>query len=99
MRMKQLLAAAFTCGALILIGVSVPARATSNYNYKPDEYAIIDGGNAPNKQFSLAAHGTADLGYGLHVYLMAEPTHKKIVALPGIDDKTILDTARLRQAV
>jgi hypothetical protein len=91
--MRQLAAAALTCGALILIGVAVPAQATSNYDYKPDEYAVVDGGNAPNKQFSLAAHGTEDLGYGFHVYLMAEPAHKKIVALPAIDDNVILDTA------
>jgi hypothetical protein len=91
--MRQLSAAALTCGAFILIGDAAPAQATSNYDYKPDEYAIVDGGNAPNKQLSLAAHGTEDLGYGFHIYLMAEPAHKKIGALPGINDHTILDTA------
>jgi hypothetical protein len=89
--MRQLAAMAFACGALVLAGA--PARATSNYDYKPDEYVIVDGGTAPNKQFALAAHGSEDLGYGFHVYLMAEPAHKTIVALPAIDDNTILDTA------
>jgi hypothetical protein len=58
-RMRQLSAAAFTLGALILAGSTTPAQATSIYAYKPDEYAVVDGGNAPNKQFSLATHGSA----------------------------------------
>jgi hypothetical protein len=91
--MRQPSAVAFICGALILAGVAAPAQATSNYEYKPDEYAIIDGGDAPNRQLALAAHGTEDLGYGFHVYLMTEPAHKIIATLPAIDDHSILDTA------
>src|SRR5580704_11462666 len=89
-RMRPPSAVAFTCGALILAGVAAPAQATSDYEYKPDEYAIIDGGDAPNKQLALAAHGTEDLGYGFHVYLMIEPAHKIIATLPAIDDYSIL---------
>jgi hypothetical protein len=91
--MMQLSAPALALGTLVLAGVTVTAQATSNYDYKPDEYVIIAGGSAPDQRLSLAAHGSADLGYGFHVYLMAEPAHKIIVALPGIDDHSILDTA------
>jgi hypothetical protein len=91
--MRQLSAPALILSAIVLAGVAVSAHATSNYNYKPDEYVIVDGGSAPDRHLSLAAYGTEDLGYGFHVYLMAEPAHKIIVALPGIDDHIILDTA------
>jgi hypothetical protein len=90
--MRQLSASMLALGGLML-GVTVPAQATSNYDYKPDEYVIVGGGSAPDQHLSLSAHGSEDLGYGFHVYLMAEPAHKIIVALPGIDDHSILDTA------
>jgi len=74
--------------ALVLASVGMPARATSVYDYKPNEYVIVDGGLAPNKRFSLAANGYR----GFHVYLMAEPAHKPIAALATINNDTILDT-------
>jgi len=84
--MRLLPAILATCGTLIL-GLAA-AQATSTYDYKPHEYALIDGGLAPNKRFSIAANG-----YGsFHVYLMAEPAHKAIAALPSIDNNAILDT-------
>lgn len=62
-----------------------PARATSVYEYAKGEYAVIDGGTAPNKQLSLAAHGQGEFGSDdFHVYLMAEPAHRKIRTLDGI---------------
>ena len=64
------------------------ARATSVYDYKPKEYVIVDGGMAPNKRLSIAANGYRSF----HVYLMAEPAHKPIAALPSIDNDAILDT-------
>jgi len=91
--MRQSSTIRLALGALVLAGATAPVWATSNYDYKPNEYAVIDGGNAPNKQLSLASHGSQELGYGLHVYLMAEPAHKVIATLPGIDDSGILDTA------
>jgi hypothetical protein len=88
--MKPNAAALLTFG---ILAAAAPARATSNYDYKPHEYVIVDGGRAPNQRVSLAAHGSEDLGYGFHVYLMVEPAHKVIAALPSIDDHAILDTA------
>src|SRR5689334_19289957 len=70
-----------------------PARATSIYNYRKNEYVIINHGLAPNKRVSLAAHGDGEDGDDeFHVWLMAEPEHRKIEALEGISSKNILDT-------
>lgn len=74
--------------ALILTCVGMPAQATSVYDYKPKEYALVDGGLAPNKRLAIAANGYRSF----HVYLMAEPAHKPIAALASIDDNAILDT-------
>ena len=70
------------------------AHATSNHEYGKDEYAIIRDGLAPDRQMSLASHGEGELGDGnFHVWLMAEPTHRRIVALPDISPDNNLDTA------
>jgi hypothetical protein len=74
--------------ALVLVCVGMPARATSVYDYKPNEYVIVDGGMAPNKRFSIAANGYR----AFHIYLMAEPAHKPTAALSSIDNTTIFDT-------
>jgi hypothetical protein len=69
----------------------LPARATSEHDYARDEFAIIRDGLAPNKQVSLASHGDGDGGReNFHVWLMAEPAHRKIVALDDIGGR--LDT-------
>ena len=61
------------------------AQATSNHEYAKGEYAIISDGLAPSKQVSLAARGEGELGDGdFHVWLMAEPAHRRIAALDGI---------------
>lgn len=75
--------------------VLAPAGATSVHSYGKDEYLTIRGGLAPNKQVSLAAHGGDDEGNGdpFHVWLMAEPAHRKLVALSHIGDDNNLDTA------
>jgi hypothetical protein len=76
--------------ALIVLS-AVPTRATDNYGYGKDEYAIIRDGLAPDKSKSLAAHGDGDLGNDkFHVWLMAEPAHRRIAALIGPEN--ILDT-------
>jgi hypothetical protein len=70
-----------------------PARATSNYEYKKDEYAPIRDGLAPNKLTSLASHGNGELGdEDFHVWLMSEPSHRRIMALPDIGSHNNLDT-------
>ncbi|MBX9650563.1 MAG: hypothetical protein K2X57_26310 [Xanthobacteraceae bacterium] len=69
------------------------AAATDSHDYAPDEYAVIRDGLAPNKRMSLASHG-ADENYKgeFHVWLMAEPAHRKLARLPGIGPGGILDT-------
>lgn len=75
---------------LTAIGVSL-ALATSNQEYGPNEYAVIDGGLSPDRRHSIAAHGEGELGYGnFHIYLMNAVTGKKIGPLEEIKDN--LDT-------
>ena len=89
MRILPLMSLAIATGLAL-----VPASATSEYKYGKDEYVTIRDGLAPNKQLALASHGSGDDGYdGFHVWLMAEPAHRHIVALEGISDDTILDSA------
>lgn len=71
-----------------------PAHATSNYGYAKDEYVIIRDGLAPNKKISLASHGDGELGDAdFHVWLMAEPAHRRLMALSDISSDNNLDTA------
>jgi len=71
-----------------------PARATSEYQYGKNEYVIIRGGLAPNRQLALATHGGGERGDdGFHVWLMAEPAHRRLAALDNINTDNILDTA------
>lgn len=70
---------------------ALPAGATDSYDYARDEYAIISGGLAPDKTLSLAAH-EGD-GEDFHVWLMAEPAHRRIEALQAIGSDNNLDTA------
>src|SRR3979411_1771788 len=79
--------------AAILAFTALPARATSEHDYAKDEYAIIGTGRAPNKQMSLAAHGDGDGGRdSFHIWVMAEPAHRKIAALDDINSGNNLDT-------
>jgi hypothetical protein len=74
-----ILAALFACAM-------APARATDEHQYAKGEYAIIRDGLAPDKHKSLASHGDGDGGSdNFHVWLMAEPAHRKLVALDDID--------------
>jgi len=47
--------------ALLLAAVPM-ARATSNYDYKKDEYLPISNGTSPDKKWTIKAHGDGDLG-------------------------------------
>ena len=83
--------------AAILALAVTPARATDEHDYARDEYAIIRDGLAPNKQMSLASHADPEsdghgIGHNFHVWLMAEPAHRKLARLPGIGPKAFLDT-------
>jgi hypothetical protein len=74
-----ILAALFACAI-------APAEATDEHEYAKGEYAIIRDGLAPDKHKSLASHGDGDGGRdNFHVWLMAEPAHRKLMALADID--------------
>ena len=78
--------------ALLAFGLA-PARATDEYTYAKDEYAVIRDGLSPDKKMSLASHGNGDGGNeNFHLWLMAEPAHRKLMRLPGIGPDGILDT-------
>ena len=64
---------------------AAPVRATSEHDYSSGEYAIIRDGLSPDRLMSLAAHGDGEGGHGnFHVWLMAEPAHRKIMMLDDI---------------
>jgi hypothetical protein len=72
---------------------AAPVGATSEHDYASDEYAIIRDGLSPDKRLSLAAHGDGEGGRGnFHVWLMAEPAHRRIMPLDDISSKNNLDT-------
>src|ERR1700754_1691005 len=91
MRMKSS-RLAFVVAVLLTFALS-PACATSSYDYKKGEYVVISDGLAPNKRLSLASHGDGDQGdQNFHVWLMAEPAHRRIMALDDISSSNNLDT-------
>src|SRR5262249_9792342 len=74
--MSVIVAASFVFG---------PLRAASTYQYGKNEYVIIGDGLAPSKKLSIAAHGGGeDGGDDFHVWLMAEPAHKRLVVLDNM---------------
>ena len=65
--------------------------ATSNREYGPNEYAVVNGGLSPNRKYSIAAHGEGEFGYeNFHIYLMNAATGRKIG--PLVEIKGTLDT-------
>ena len=61
------------------------AGATSSYQYGKDEYVVIGDGLAPSKRLSIAAHGSGEFGdEDFHVWLMAEPAHKRLAVLDNM---------------
>src|SRR5258707_4118970 len=90
MTIRHLLPALLT--ALVAFAVA-PAGATDSHDYASDEYAIIRDGLAPDRLKSLASHGDGEGGSGnFHVWLMAEPAHRRIVPLDDIGSDNNLDT-------
>ncbi|OKO86558.1 hypothetical protein AC630_02830 [Bradyrhizobium sp. AS23.2] len=81
--------------ALVLtLAALSPAFATAEHQYARGEFAIIQGGRAPNGKLSIAAHGGSETGGdGFHIYLMAEPGHRRLAALDNVNEDNILDTA------
>lgn len=79
--------------AILACLVAAPAGATSEHQYGKNEYAVIRHGLAPNRELSLASHGAGELGDDdFHVWLMAEPAHRKVVALDDIASDNNLDS-------
>ena len=79
----------------VLIALSIcaitTALATSNREYGPNEYVVVEGGLSPDHKYSIAAHGGGELGYDhFHIYLMNAATGKKIGPFEEIKDT--LDT-------
>lgn len=80
--------------ALLLAFATSPALATAEHKYARGEYAIIQGGRAPNGKLSVAAHGEGDAGSeNFRIYLMAEPAHRRLTTLDDVNDDNILDSA------
>ncbi|MGY8637735.1 hypothetical protein RAD15_35225 [Bradyrhizobium sp. 14AA] len=81
--------------ALVLtLAASSPAFATAAHRYGKNEYAIIQGGRAPNGKLSVAAHGGSETGSeGFRIHLMAEPAHRRLMTLDSVNDDNILDSA------
>ena len=76
----------------ILLLPVISVRATSNYEYGPDEYVTITKGISPDGKIGITAHGSGELGdENFHLYLTDAGTGKKIGALEEI--KEFLDTA------
>jgi hypothetical protein len=85
--------AIFTVLATLLALGVFPARATDEHTYGKDEYAVIRDGLSPDKKMSLATHGDGEGGdENFHVWLMAEPAHRKLVRLDDIGSGNNLDT-------
>jgi len=82
MQIRALMSMIVAASLALVLG---PARATSTYQYGKDEYVIISDGLAPSKKLSIAAHGGGeDGGDHFHVWLMAEPAHKRLAVLENM---------------
>jgi hypothetical protein len=76
-----------------VLALAAPARATDTHDYAKGEYAIIRDGLSPDKTRSLASHGEGEGGGGeFHVWLMAEPGHRRLAPLDDIGENNNLDT-------
>jgi hypothetical protein len=90
MKRRHILSAVLA--AIVTLG-GVPAWATDTHDYAQDEYAVIGDGLSPDKRLALAAHGDGDGGSeNFHVWLMAEPAHRRIAVLDDIGSSNNLDT-------
>jgi hypothetical protein len=91
MKSSRTLSASLLTALLAL--AAAPARATDTHDYAKDEYAIIRDGRSPDKLKSLTSHGDGEGGSdNFHVWLMAEPAHRKIAPLDDIGSGNNLDT-------
>jgi hypothetical protein len=69
----------------ILLLLICSARATSNYQYGPDEYVTVANGISPNGKYAITAHGEGEYGdENFHIYLTDAVIGKKIGPLEEI---------------
>ena len=81
----------------ILLLPVISVRATSNYEYGPDEYVTITKGILPDGKIAITAHGSGELGEeNFHLYLTDAGTGKKIGPLEEI--QYFLNTAANKYA-
>src|SRR5436853_6136974 len=81
----------------ILLLPVISVRATSNYEYGPDEYVTITKGISPDGKIAITAHGSGELGdENFHLYLTDARTGKKIGPLEEI--QYFLNTAANKYA-
>ena len=77
---------------ILLAALAADARRTDLY--KPGEYAPIGSGASPDHRFVIAAHGDGEGGEeNFHLYLLAEPGHKKLGVLSEVTDTFEYGTA------
>src|SRR4051812_25247024 len=75
------------------LAVCPAAHATSADEYAAGEGVGVARGMGPSLSRSLASHGEGPSGSdNFHIYLMAEPAHRRITALKSITSKDILDS-------
>ena len=81
----------------MLLWPVISVRATSNYEYGPDEYVTITNGISPDGKIAITAHGSGELGdENFHLYLTDAGTGKRIGALEEI--QYFLNTAANKYA-
>ena len=81
----------------ILLFPVISVRATSNYEYGPDEYVTIANGISPDGKIAITTHGSGELGdEDFHLYLTDVGTGKKIGPLEEITE--YLNTAANKYA-
>ena len=68
--------------ALLAVAFACTTFATSNYEYRPDEYVPIHHGVSPDRRYAIAAHGSGYLGYDhFQLYLVDAKTRKPLAGL------------------
>jgi hypothetical protein len=87
--MNRILSQIATGGLLLLALVATAGAAPMYYNYKPGEFLVINGGDSPDKRFSIVSGKNNAGEFG--VYLMDAQTKKVLGQLEEVE--TSWDTA------
>ena len=74
----------FLFASIVLLPASL-ARATSVYEYGPDEYVTVANGISPDGKYAITAHGEGELGDdNFHLYLTDAASGKNIGPLEEV---------------